>query len=778
MIVEEKPLRVLMVEDSETQALHLGKILRAAGFDVVHASDGQKGLDAFRASTFDLVLSDVNMPVMTGYELCREIKADPRGRDVPFMLITSLGKPVDIVRGLESGADNYVNKPYEGEYLLGRIRGLVANRRLRALNVAEEGIRFGFMGETFTIDANRPQVVDFLVSAFEDFACARQREFESMLARQKQTFELEVHRARESQLLRESERLRASRQFLQSSLDALSARIAILDQCGTIIAVNAAWGEPSEGNPLTGASIGPGVSYLEACRAALGSGVAEATAIAAGIGAIVMDRSDEFTLEYPCLQTMPRRWFGLRATRFTDSGQTRVVVAHEEITTRKLAEARLLHDAFHDALTGLPNRALFMDRLDCAIKRAKRQDQYIFAVIFLDFDRFKVVNDSLGHVTGDELLVAISQRLAAIVRRGDTLTRLGGDEFAILADDLKDVMDVVLLAERIQEDLRTPFHLGPNEIVMTASLGIALGSKTGAKPEDLLRDADTAMYHAKSSGKGKHVLFDPAMHARVVERLQLETELRRAIERAEFCVHYQPIVGLKDGLVSGFEALVRWENPDRGLISPADFIPVAEETGLIQPIGLWVLRESCRQMAAWRREFPGGHDLTISVNLSGRQVTQPDLVEQIDLILSETGLEPEALRLEITESVIIHHSGPATSVFRRLKERGIGLSMDDFGTGYSSLSYLHHFPLDTLKIDRSFIGRMCEEDGEPAIVHTIVSLARNLGMDVVAEGVETAWQADLLRAMGCQFAQGYLFSRPVPAETAAEQLLYSEAVSR
>jgi diguanylate cyclase (GGDEF)-like protein len=782
MSADEKPLRVLVVEDSETQAVHLKKVLCAAGYEVVLAGDGQKGLDAFHASTFDLILSDVMMPVMTGYQLCRAIKADPRGREVPLMLITSLGKPIDIIRGLECGADNYVNKPYEGEYLLGRIRSLLANHQLRTQTSGEDGIKITFMGETFTIDTNRPQVVDFLASSFEDFACARQREFESILARQKQTLELEVHRARESQLLEESERLRESRQFLQSTLDALSAKIAILDESGKIVAVNAAWGQPSEGNPLTGASIGPGMNYLEVCRAALGSGVAEATAIAAGIGALVMDRSDEFTLEYPCLQADPQRWFGVRATRFADSVESRVVVAHEEITTRKLAEERLLHDAFHDALTGLPNRALFMDRLECAIKRAKRQEHYTFAVLFLDFDSFKVVNDSLGHVAGDELLVAISQRLQAVVRRGDTLTRLGGDEFAILADGLKDVMDVVLLAERIREDLKTPFHLGPNEIFITASIGIALGSKMSDKPEDLLRDADTAMYHAKSSGKGRHVVFDPSMHARVVERLRIETDLRRALERQEFRVYYQPIFELKDRLLSGFEALVRWENPERGMISPAEFIPVAEETGLIQPIGLWVLRESCRQMAAWRREFRDSHDLTVSVNLSGRQLTQPDLVEQIDLILAETGLEPEGLRLEITESVIIQHSGPATNVLRRLKERGIRLSMDDFGTGYSSLSYLHHFPLDMIKIDRSFIGRMCEEDGDRAIVRTIVSLARNLGMDVVAEGVETAWQVDLLREMGCQYGQGYFFSRPVKAETAGEQLgerlLYAETAAR
>jgi diguanylate cyclase (GGDEF)-like protein len=455
----------------------------------------------------------------------------------------------------------------------------------------------------------------------------------------------------------------------------------------------------------------------------------------------------------------------------------RVVVAHEDITQRKMAEEQLLHDAFHDSLTNLPNRALFMDRLRRAILRTKRQENYRFAVLFLDLDGFKVVNDSLGHATGDQLLIAIGRRLELGMRRGDTLTRLGGDEFAILADDIRDLNDALTLADRVKGDLKAPFNLGGHEVFATASIGIALGTKDRELPEDLLRDADTAMYRAKALGKERYAVFDQAMHTKVVERLRLETDLRRALERCEFQVHYQPIVALQTGQIVGFEALVRWEHPDRGSISPAAFIPVSEETGLILPLGLWVLKAACRQLHDWQRRAPELATLLMSVNLSSKQLAQPDLVEQIEQILDETGLAPQHLKLEITESVIMEHPHSAAEMLRRLKERGIQLSLDDFGTGYSSLSYLHRFPIDTLKVDRSFINRLDGEDGDPVIVQTIVALAHNLGMQVIAEGVETEGQVERLKEMGCQYAQGYFFSRPVDGDSASALLDADEPVA-
>jgi diguanylate cyclase (GGDEF)-like protein/PAS domain S-box-containing protein len=452
------------------------------------------------------------------------------------------------------------------------------------------------------------------------------------------------------------------------------------------------------------------------------------------------------------------------------------LLLQQEIGDRQRAEEQLIHTAFHDALTDLPNRALFMDRLGHAIERAKRHEDYLFAVLFLDLDRFKVVNDSLGHMVGDQLLMAIANRIKACLRSADTLARLGGDEFTILLEDIRDVSDAKHVANRIQEELKLPFNLSGNEVFTTASIGIALSAAGYDRPEQLLRDADTAMYQAKAGGKARHEVFDIAMHAGAIALLQLETDLRRAIERQEFRVHYQPIVSLKSGRINGFEALVRWQHPDRGLVSPIEFIPVAEETGLIVAIGLWVLREACRQMHEWQVQFPANPPLTISVNISGKQFLQPDLSEQIKQILQETNLDPRSLKLEITESAIVENAESAAIMLSQLRSVGIQLYMDDFGTGYSSLSYLHRFPMDTLKIDRSFVNRMGVDGENLEIVRAIVTLAHNLGMNVTAEGVETTEQLALLKALKCEYGQGYFFSKPVDS-IQAEALIAAQTLT-
>lgn len=452
------------------------------------------------------------------------------------------------------------------------------------------------------------------------------------------------------------------------------------------------------------------------------------------------------------------------------------VIVCRDISERKRVEEQLLHNAFHDELTGLSNRALFMDRLKHAIALAKRQKNYLFAVLFLDLDRFKVINDSLGHIVGDQLLIAISRRLETGLRRGDLIARLGGDEFAILLEDIRDEQYAIQVAERLQKALMIPFKLSGHEIVASTSIGIALSTIGYDHPQDLLRDADTAMYHAKGTGKARYQIFDTAMHVRAVALLKIETDLRRALERQEFQLHYQPIVSLSNQKITGFEALVRWYHPERGLITPSEFIPVAEETGLIAPLGLWVLQEACRQMRKWQQKYPAANALTISVNISGKQFSQANFIAQIQRILQETQLDACHLKLEITESILMDNVESTTTTLLALKALGIQLSMDDFGTGYSSLSYLNRFPVSTLKIDRSFIQSIDVDVEKLEIIRTVVMLAQSLGMDAVAEGVETANQLAPLKDLGCESGQGYFFSKPLNSKT-IEKLIESEFIT-
>ena len=440
-----------------------------------------------------------------------------------------------------------------------------------------------------------------------------------------------------------------------------------------------------------------------------------------------------------------------------------------DIRHRKAVEAQLQHDALHDSLTGLANRALFLDRLDLALAQARR-GRTGFAVLFFDLDRFKNINDSLGHSLGDKLLQALARRLEALLRPSDRIARIGGDEFAILADGLADAADATRVALRVLAEIAMPFEIEGHQVFTTASLGITIHQTSYARPDAMLRDADIGMYRAKAKGGNRYQVFDPEMHARAVELQRLETDLRGALDREELRLHYQPVVDLSTGAIEGFEALVRWQHPSRGLLPPDQFVPLAEETGLIYRIGRWVLSEGCRQAAAWQRRYPRTRPLSISLNLSGKELIQSDLLDLVELYVTESGLRRGSLLIEITESVVVDHSEVALERLQELRGRSVKLQLDDFGTGYCSLSYLQRIPTDTLKIDRSFVRDMATSGSAPAILAAIIELGRRLGIGVLAEGIETAEQLAELRRLDCRYGQGFLFSEAVAAEQ-AEQLL-------
>jgi PAS domain S-box-containing protein len=465
-----------------------------------------------------------------------------------------------------------------------------------------------------------------------------------------------------------------------------------------------------------------------------------------------------------------------------------LVIVNRDITERKRAEEALAHNAFHDTLTNLPNRALFLDRLERAMAISRRHADFTFAVLFIDIDEFKVVNDSLGHATGDALLIQIAQRLTACLREADTissprldrsmgkpivqdstLARPGGDEFAVLIEELHDPSDAVRVAERLQTRLAAPFDLNGHEIFTMASVGIALSNNASAEPQDMLRDAEIAMYRAKHSGKAQCEVFDSGMHVNALKRLQLEADLRNALELGEFRVYYQPIVSLRNNRIVGFETLSRWQRPE-GIVMPSEFIAVADEIGIILPINRQLLQEACHQLRAWHELFPSDPPLAVAVNITPKQFAQPDLASEIGQILRQTGMDPRCLDLEITETIAMSDVGHSAVMLAELKALGARLSIDDFGTGYSSLSRLQRFPVDTLKIDRAFISRMDSDLETHEIVRIIVMLAHSLGLKVVAEGVETQLQAEMLKHIGCELAQGYLFSKPADSH-AIEQLL-------
>ena len=452
----------------------------------------------------------------------------------------------------------------------------------------------------------------------------------------------------------------------------------------------------------------------------------------------------------------------------TSSGRaTRFAGSQTDVSERKSNEEQMIHDALHDTLTSIPNRTLLLDRIRQSLVRRKRYPKTSFAIIFIDLDRFRLVNESLGHIHGDELLQLISARLKETIPIGDTVARLGGDEFSILLQDINSVSNVEVIAKDIQNSFSKPFLLGDREVFASASMGIAHSDNDYKTPEEILRDSELAMYRAKRDGKSQSIVFQPQFRQSSLSPIDLDTDLRRALDRDEMELHYQPIISMRDRTISGFEALLRWSHRSRGVISPNEFIPLAEETGLIYDLGQWVLGKACKQIAAWNKSKKKEDQLEISINLSSRQFSDPNLVEGIVENIEKSGFDAEFLKIEITESALMQNAQRSVSMLNQLKDLNIKVCVDDFGTGYSSLSYLHTFPIDTLKIDRSFVHDMSRNFRNMEIIRTIIMLAHNLKLDVIAEGVETGEQDAQLSALGCQFAQGFYFSRPINSSDAA-----------
>jgi diguanylate cyclase (GGDEF)-like protein/PAS domain S-box-containing protein len=679
---------ILLVDDREENLMALEAVLAPLGHNLVRANSGAQALKHLLTGEFALVLLDVEMPNLDGYETATYIKQRAKTSALPIIFITAVNKERhDVFRGYTAGAVDYVLKPVDPEILRSKVSVFVdLHLKETALHESEERFR----------------------RAFDDAPIG----------------------------------------------------MGLISPDGHWLRVNRAL------CTITGCSE----------RSLMGQGLAELIhpndqpANAHGMHEVFAGKIESYKLEQRYRHAEGHFvWVVVSASGIRDAARRPLylIAQVEDITGRKRAEAELTHQALHDSLTGLGNRALFLDHLEVAVKRLQRRASSV-AVLFVDIDRFKVVNDSLGHERGDELLCAFGKRVQGLMRPADTVARFGGDEFTILCEE-SDERAAVGVAQRVLDAVAQPFEVGSAEVFVTASIGIVVSSDINADIGHLVTDADAAMYRAKENGKARYELFDNQMRARAMQRLATENALHRALDRAELRLFYQPVVDLDTGTVRGVEALLRWEHPQRGLIRPGEFVPVAEETGLIVPIGRWAIEGACRQLKRWQRDCPGP-PLQLSVNLSGRQFVQPDLVGCVSNALHNADLEPSLLCLEVTETVLLQDSEQTLTVLAGLKALGVQIAIDDFGTGYSSLSYLKRFAVDVLKVDKGFVDGLSRDPHNSLILAAVVSLAEALGVSAVAEGIETGEQRRELLNLGFKSAQGFYFARPQPAGAIREML--------
>ncbi len=812
------PPRVLVVDDDPAMLLLARAALEREGYMVLEAESGPKALSMLAAESPDIVLLDVVMPGMDGFEVCRGLRKMAGKETTPVLMMTGLDDTDSIQRAYDVGATDFIMKPinwlilgHHVQYILRASRAFDAlyksEARSKALlgaipdgmvRIARDGQILEFRGtegrQLFAFDgaAERVNVYEVLPTHVvqQMMHCVRQalttgegqvfeylRESESGVSE----WEMRVVKSGEEEVLavirditerKRTERdLRTSEERYALASEAANDGLWDWDIATGHVHFSSRWktllgyGEDEIGDDMDEWFRRVHEGDLERLKLDLDAHLKGVTA--------------HFENEHRVLhRDGAYRWILSRgmAVRGADGRAYRMVGSQSDVSGRKRAEEQLLRNAFYDVLTGLPNRALFMDRLGHALKRVHMgRGEHACAVLFLDLDRFKVVNDSLGHMAGDALLIEVARRLERCIRPEDTVARLGGDEFVMLFEEVRDVERAKSIAERVQKALAQPYVLDGHEIFCTASIGIAMSSPEYNEPDEMLRDADITMYRAKTQGKARFEIFDESMRTAAVTLLHMESDLRRALEKEEFTVCYQPVVSLKSDTVTSLEALIRWDHPLRGLIPPADFIPLAEETGLIIPIGKWVLRTVCTQLAAWLRE--GASPVRVAVNISPVQLRQPDFAEMVIEILRTTGLKPEYLDLEITESVLMEHNQSMRDTLHRLKGHGVHICLDDFGTGYSALNYLQTLPIDVLKIDRSFITRLLQDAEQAKIIETILILGRSLNIEVIAEGVETEEQLAQLKLLKCENGQGYLFFKPLDSGRVRSVIALEQLVS-
>ncbi|MBF1999398.1 MAG: EAL domain-containing protein [Synechococcales cyanobacterium M58_A2018_015] len=681
---------ILIVDDTPANLTVISEVLSDAGFEIAIATSGERALEQARRDPPDLILLDIMMPGIGGFETCCRLKADPHLHQIPIIFMTALTDVENKVRGLELGAVDYITKPFQEQEVVARVKTHLELRQTQLqLQRSEERL-------TQTLNALQEVVWSAGLNPFEIL-------------------------------------------YLNPSVKTIYG-LSPHD----LIAAPHLWIEQIAADD----------------RAAVRQHLVDAP----GCGS--------FELEYRVVDGNGEvHWVHCTAKIQLDESTQRLRVDGilQDISARRLVEQKLLYAAQHDSLTQLANRSFFTERLSELLAAYRGQDGQ-FALLFIDLDRFKSVNDSLGHRVGDELLIRVSEILVAAVQPTDLVARLGGDEFTILIDGIAGEEEAVLISDRIQERLQRPIFVGEHLLNITASIGVVIGSNAYQSADDMLRDADIAMYQAKGLGRACHKLFCQEMYEQIMDKLYLENELKYALKRRELFLEYQPILTLATEDLVGFEVLLRWRHGKRGLIPPDQFIPLAEETGWITKIGEYVLRAACLQMKTWQQMHPAASRLTISINLSSYELQSIRFLETIDRIITESRLDPGNLKLEITESSLMKNNELSLQNLRFLQGKGIGLSLDDFGTGYSSLSYLHQFPIHTLKIDRSFVQTMEPGLSSFEIIRTIITLARALNIEVVAEGVETATQVNYLKMLNCEMVQGYFFSKPLSAAAATQYL--------